>query len=72
MASRNGQSVFDIITNGWRRKVLGLDGGNVIGVSVPADFARDNGIEPGQDVVITKAESQERPVLELHFEKRGE
>lgn len=67
MASRNGQSVYDTITNGWARKVFDRNGEDRPAVSVPADFAEEYGVEVGDEVAITEADD-DGAVLELHFE----
>jgi len=64
MASRNGHSIFDIITDGWRRTVFDRKYG--FGVSIPADFAEAHEIDSGQEVAIHEPEDKEG-VLEIHF-----
>lgn len=60
----NGSSVFDAITNGWKRGVL--DHGNSFVVSLPADFVDEYDVQPGDDVAIREGDGEET-VLELHF-----
>lgn len=67
MGARNGQSVFDILTAGWRRKVTPMNQDGTLGVSIPADFLRDQGINKGDEVAIKPAEDRDG-VLEVHFE----
>lgn len=67
MEGRNGQSVFDLLTNGWRRKVTLLNGEGTLAVSIPAEYQRERSIERGDDVAIRPADGGEG-VLELHFE----
>ena len=67
MGARNGQSVFDILTEGWRRKLIQLNGGGTLVVSIPAEYQRDQGVEKGDEVAMKPAD--DRPgVLEIHFE----
>lgn len=65
MAPRNGQSVFDLVTDCWRRKVT--DGGNgAHQVTIPAEYHQKHDIEIG-DVVAIKPADEQDGVLELHF-----
>jgi len=66
MASRNGQSIFDLITSGWSRTVFDRNGNERPAVSIPAEFAEENDIEIGDDVAVV--EGDEKGALELHFE----
>jgi len=66
MASRNGQSIFDIITSGWSRNVFDRNGNDRPAVSIPADFADEYDVEIGDGVAMV--EGDEEGTLELHFE----
>jgi len=67
MGARNGQSVFDILTAGWRRKVTPMNKDGTLGVSIPADILQELGIEKGDEVAMKPADDREG-VLEVHFE----
>lgn len=66
MGAKNGQSVFDLVTEFWRRKVSVLNG-ETLCVSIPSEYRDEQGIEKGDDVAIKPADDHEG-VLELHFE----
>ncbi|QGX95923.1 AbrB/MazE/SpoVT family DNA-binding domain-containing protein [Haloplanus rallus] len=61
----NGQSVFDVFGNGYRRTVIDTNGKGTVGVSIPQELAESMAIEIGDDVVVY--ESDKDGVLELHF-----
>ena len=65
MASRNGQSVYDQVTNSYPRTVI-QPNGNSLGVIIPAEFVEENDIELGDDVALVPGEESE--VLEMHFD----
>lgn len=65
----NGSSVYDHITNGWKRVVSEI--GDSRGVTLPAEFADDNDIQLGDNVAIREGDGDET-VLELHFGGDGE
>lgn len=67
MGAKNGQSVFDILTDGWRRKLTPRNADGTLGVSIPAEFLRDQGAEKGDEVAIKKPADRDG-VLELYFE----
>lgn len=64
MASKNGDTVFDLVTDSFHRTVVEF--GNSKGVSLPKEYREDQDIEVGDDVVMK--ENHEKGVLELHFE----
>lgn len=66
MATRNGRSVFDIITNGFRRTVADLNGNGQPAVSLPSDWVDQHNVEIGDEVAIKPSDDDDR-VLELHF-----
>lgn len=66
MASKNGESVYDIVTDSWRRSVAQMNGSGSVGIYIPAEFAEEYGIEVGDDVAIREREGE--GILELHFE----
>lgn len=66
MASRNGQSVYDILSEGWSRKVSDRNGAGSLVVTIPVEFHEEHGIEPGDTVAMIPSET-EPGVLELHF-----
>lgn len=67
MAARNGQSVFDILTDGWRRKVIQLNSEGTLVISIPLEFRDDLGVEKGDEVAIKPSDDQDG-VLEVYFE----
>jgi len=67
MGARNGHSVFDIITNGWSRKVHKINGQGTLGIGLPAEYVDEQAIAKGDNVAIRRAEDRDG-VLELHFE----
>lgn len=66
MAGRNGRSVYDMITNGWRRNTTKATPHGGININVPADFCEQHDIEPGDEVAI-KEKDEKDGVLEYHF-----
>lgn len=60
----NGSSVFDTITNGWKRVVTEV--GDSKAVTLPADFADGNDIRLGDSVAVRESDG-DKTVLELHF-----
>lgn len=69
MASRNGQTVYDIITDGWSRKVSDFNGRGSLGISIPANWVEEHNVELGDHVAITKQDGN-KPILELHFKEK--
>lgn len=67
MSGQNGQSVFDILTGGWRRTVSEMNSKGTLGVSIPVDVREKYDIQKGDEVAITEPEGRDG-VLELHFE----
>lgn len=67
MGARNGQTVFDLITNGWSRKIVDRNASDSPHVNIPAQFVREHDIEIGDQVAV-KRQDGESPVLELHFD----
>jgi len=61
----NGQSIFDVFDNGYKRTVVATNGKGTPGVSIPQDLREAMDIELGDDVVVY--ETDEDGVLELHF-----
>jgi len=66
MASRNGDSVFDIVTKSYERTVLSLNNDGTLATSLPAEICSEFGISAGDSVVVKK--SDKPGVVELYFE----
>lgn len=66
MATRNGKSVYDVITNGYRRTVADLNGNGQRAVSLPSEWADEQNIDIGDEVAVKPAD-EKTGVLELHF-----
>jgi len=67
MGARNGSSIFDLITNGWKRKLFDRDTRGSLAVGIPADYVDEHGLEPGDNVAIRERDGGENG-LELYFE----
>lgn len=66
MAAQNGASVYDMVTEGWSRKVFDRNNQGNLGVGVPAEFADEHNIELGDKVAIIESDTKDG-VLEIHF-----
>lgn len=66
MGAKNGQTVFDVVAESWRRTVTRFGGHESLAVNIPKEYSDEHGIEPGDDVVIRPADNDAS--LELHFE----
>lgn len=66
MGARNGKTVYDIITSGYRREVTSIGSNGTLGVSIPANFVDEHEIQRGDDVAIREKDG--KAVLEIHFE----
>lgn len=67
MAARNGQSVFDILSEGWRRKLIQLNSDGTLVVSIPKEWRDKHNIAKGDEVAMRPADDRDG-VLEVHFE----
>ncbi|MCG1002871.1 MULTISPECIES: AbrB/MazE/SpoVT family DNA-binding domain-containing protein [Halobacterium] len=61
----DGRTIFDIVSNGYNRKVTEL-GTGTLGVSIPKDIVDDKDIEKSDEVVVREHDDNDR-VVELHF-----
>lgn len=68
MGAKNGQTVYDIVAESWRRTVTRFGGHESLAVNIPKDYSEEEDVEAGDDVVIRPAEDREN-VLELHFDR---
>jgi bifunctional DNA-binding transcriptional regulator/antitoxin component of YhaV-PrlF toxin-antitoxin module len=66
MASRNGVSVYDLITSGYRRTVLDLNGQGDAGLTIPSEIVDEYDIRIGDEVAIREKDN-DSAVLEVHF-----
>ncbi|MFP4627325.1 MAG: AbrB/MazE/SpoVT family DNA-binding domain-containing protein [Natronomonas sp.] len=68
MASRNGHTVFDLVSDSYKRKVQELGGGPSVGHSIPADLRQEAGIQVGDEVVIREAPDDSDALYEVFVE----
>lgn len=68
MASRNGHTVFDVVSDSFKRTVTEMGGGSTAGHSIPADLRRKADIDVGDQVVIKEASEDSDALYEVHVE----
>lgn len=66
MATRNHQTVYDLVTDSYRRRLVSLGGGSSVGVSIPASIVDEEGLEVGQELVIKEADPEDEAIFEIH------
>lgn len=67
MSKSNGQSVYDIVTSGWKRLVKESNNNGTLDVNIPNDAAEKYDIGKGDEVAIVESDTDDG-VLELHFD----
>ena len=66
MATRNHQTVYDLVTDSYRRRFVSLGGGSSVGISIPADLAEDEDLEVGEELVIKEVDPEDEALFEVH------
>lgn len=62
MASKNGDTVFDLVRDSYHRSVVEV--GDSHAVTIPKEIMEEKSIQKGDDVVIR----EDGQVLQIHFE----
>jgi hypothetical protein len=62
----NGKSIYDLITNGWKRTVCEFGSSNTKYVSIPGEVAEANDIEKGDDIALREPDDDSCD-LQIHF-----
>jgi hypothetical protein len=62
---RNGSSVYDQITGGWKRTVISMNGHDSPGFILPGEFVDEHDVEIGDDLALVESDTKDG-VLEVH------